>query len=43
LIQKVLAFYARHQADVEAYVSEYRADLNRKEAAFNPNYPHSFR
>jgi uncharacterized protein (DUF433 family) len=34
LIRKVLAFHASHQAEVDAYVSKYRADLDRQEAAF---------
>jgi uncharacterized protein (DUF433 family) len=34
LIQKVLAFHASHQAEVDAYVSEYRADLDRQKSAF---------
>ena len=33
LIQKVLAFRASHQSEVDAYVAEYRADLDRQEAA----------
>jgi uncharacterized protein (DUF433 family) len=31
LIRKVLAFRASHQSDVDAYVAEYRADLDRQE------------
>jgi uncharacterized protein (DUF433 family) len=34
LIQRVLAFHASYQAEVDAYVAEYRADLDRQEAAF---------
>jgi uncharacterized protein (DUF433 family) len=37
LIQKVLAFHASHQAEVDAYVSEYRADLDRQESASQPS------
>jgi uncharacterized protein (DUF433 family) len=36
LIQKVLAFHASHQAEVDAYVAEYRAELDRQEAAHKP-------
>jgi uncharacterized protein (DUF433 family) len=35
-IRSVLAFHADHRADVEKYVSEYRGDLERQEAAFKP-------
>jgi hypothetical protein len=35
-IRSVLAFPADHRAEVEKYVSEYRADLERQEAAFKP-------
>jgi uncharacterized protein (DUF433 family) len=37
LIQKVLAFHASHQAEVDAYVALYRAELDRQEAAFQPS------
>ena len=36
LIQRVLEFHASHQAEVDAYVAEYRAELDRQEAAFQP-------
>jgi uncharacterized protein (DUF433 family) len=37
LIQKVVAFRDAHQAEVDAYVAEYQADLDRQEAAFLPS------
>jgi uncharacterized protein (DUF433 family) len=37
LIQRVLAFHAGHQAEVDAYVAEYQAELDRQEAAFQPS------
>ena len=33
LIERVLAFHASHQAEVDAYVSEYPAELDRQEAS----------
>ena len=36
LIHKVLAFYLENQAAVDAYVSAYRAELERQEAAHQP-------
>ena len=33
LIQKVIAFYHDNKAEVDAYVAEYRAELERQEAA----------
>ena len=33
LIQRVLAFHAGHQAEVDAYVAEYEAELDRQEAS----------
>jgi uncharacterized protein (DUF433 family) len=33
LIHKVLAFYHANQAEVDAYVADYRAELERQEAA----------
>jgi uncharacterized protein (DUF433 family) len=37
LIRSVMAFHAAHRAEVEAYVSEYRAELDRQEAAAQPS------
>jgi uncharacterized protein (DUF433 family) len=37
LIRRVIAFRAAHQAEVDAYVAEYRAELDRQEAASPPS------
>jgi uncharacterized protein (DUF433 family) len=37
LIRDVIAFREAHQAEVDAYVVEYRADLDRQEAASEPS------
>lgn len=37
LIRKVVAFGDAHRAEVDAYVAEYRADLDRQEAASPPS------
>ena len=37
LIRSVIAFHACHRAEVDAYVAEYRADLQRQEAASQPS------
>jgi uncharacterized protein (DUF433 family) len=37
LIHRVLAFHACHRAEVDAYVAEYRAELDHQEAAFEPS------
>jgi uncharacterized protein (DUF433 family) len=37
LIRGVIAFREAHQAEVDAYVAEYRADLDRQEAASEPS------
>jgi uncharacterized protein (DUF433 family) len=34
LIHKVIAFYLENQAEVDAYVAAYRAELERQEAAY---------
>jgi uncharacterized protein (DUF433 family) len=36
LIHKVIAFYLDNQAEADAYVSAYRAELSRQEAAHQP-------
>ena len=36
LIEKVLTFHRESQAAVDAYVAEYRAELDRQEAAYQP-------
>jgi uncharacterized protein (DUF433 family) len=36
-IRGALAFHAEHRAEVENYVSDYRADLDRQEAEFEPS------
>jgi uncharacterized protein (DUF433 family) len=33
LIGRVIAFYHNHKAEVDTYVTEYRAELDRQEAA----------
>jgi uncharacterized protein (DUF433 family) len=35
-IRSVLAFHAEHRAEVDRYVSDYRAELERQEAASEP-------
>jgi uncharacterized protein (DUF433 family) len=37
LIRSVIAFREAHPAEVDAYVAEYRADLDRREAASEPS------
>jgi uncharacterized protein (DUF433 family) len=37
LIRSVIAFHASHRDEVDAYVAEYRADLDRQEAASQPS------
>jgi uncharacterized protein (DUF433 family) len=37
LIRGVIAFRDAHPAEVDAYVAEYRADLDRQEAASEPS------
>jgi uncharacterized protein (DUF433 family) len=37
LIRSVIAFREAHQAEVDAYVTEYRAELDRQEAASEPS------
>ncbi len=37
LIRDVIAFRDAHPAEVDAYVAEYRADLDRQEAASEPS------
>lgn len=37
LIHKVIAFYLENQAEVDGYVSAYRAELERQEAAHQPS------
>ena len=37
LIQRVIAFRETHRPEVDAYVAEYRADLERQESASNPS------
>ncbi len=37
LIHKVIGFYLENQAEVDAYVAAYRAELGRQEAAYSPN------
>jgi uncharacterized protein (DUF433 family) len=36
LIKMILDFHASHESEVEAYVAEYRAQLDRQEADFQP-------
>jgi uncharacterized protein (DUF433 family) len=36
LIQQVIEFYQAHRAEVDAYVAEYQADLDRQYAAYVP-------
>jgi uncharacterized protein (DUF433 family) len=37
LIRRVIGFHESHRAEVDAYVAEYRVDLDRQEAASAPN------
>jgi uncharacterized protein (DUF433 family) len=37
LIRKVLAFRESHRAEVDAYIAEYRADLDRQETTSTPS------
>src|SRR5262245_39441947 len=37
LIRDVIAFRESHPAEVDAYVAQYRADLDRQEAASEPS------
>jgi uncharacterized protein (DUF433 family) len=37
LLRDVISFYQAHQDEVDAYVAEYRADLDRQEAASEPS------
>jgi uncharacterized protein (DUF433 family) len=37
VIRSVIAFREAHRAEVDAYVAEYRADLDRQEAASAPS------
>jgi uncharacterized protein (DUF433 family) len=37
LIRSVIAFHDGHRAEVDAYVAEYRADLDRQEVAAEPS------
>jgi uncharacterized protein (DUF433 family) len=37
LIRKVIAFRESHRAEVDAYIAEYRADLDRQETAAVPS------
>ncbi len=36
-IRSILGFHADHRAEVDKYVSDYRADLERLEAEFQPS------
>ncbi len=37
LIRRVIAFREAHRPEVDTYVAEYRADLERQESASNPS------
>lgn len=37
LIRRVIVFHETHRAEVDAYVADYRADLNRQETASVPS------
>src|SRR5579883_1112333 len=37
LVRSLIAFREAHPAEVDAYVAEYRADLDRQEAASHPS------
>lgn len=37
VIYKTLAFYLENQSEVDAYVTQYRAELERQEAAYVPS------